>query len=245
MQLWWGTYSFPVNQAAVTTNTRVIRGDNRRPLRYVMTGNVTADLFGNSQTELSNQESLLRVALATPYLDLVLKQDDGKASGTQLINRNSLSGVMVIDGPHFAETTRGQYVNVRTAQFTVEAEYVFNGTQSAILSFTETISVRGNGGPRYNWRFPFMGDAVCQQISPQSLVTTVQRGVAVGHTRYPPYPTPFAGTPPGIFVNDSVVNERDSPKAVGRGWIEYPIRWMYEYRSVIPVVGKPSLPPLF
>lgn len=245
MQLYWGNYAFPVNQALITTNTRVIRGDNRRPLRYVVTGNVTADLFGNSQSELTAQENLLRVALATPYVDLVLRQDNGQASGTSMINRNSLSGVMVVDGPHFLESTRGQYVNVRTAQFTVEAEYIFPGTQSSILSFTESISIRGTGGPRYNWRFPLNGPAVCQQLSLQSLVTTIQRGAAVGHTVYPSFPPPFAGRPPGIFVEESAVNEQDSPKAIGRGWVEYPIRWSYEYRGVEPLVGSPSLPPLF
>lgn len=244
MQLFWGRYGFPVNQAFVSTRTAVIRGNNRRPLRYLMRGDVKAELIVSGQADTTKQEDIVRSALATPYQDLILKQDDGKPSGTRLLNQKSLSGVMVVDGPNFTEATRAEYVNTRTVEFTVEAEYVFAGAESAIISFEETISVRGNGGPRWIWRFPLNGDAVLQQVSRQSLITTVQRGSAVGHTKYPPAPPPFAGRPPGIFVNEAVSTDDTSPIPLGRGWVNFPRTWYYEYRSVTPLVGTPSLPPL-
>jgi hypothetical protein len=205
---------------------------------------VSTTIIGSGQADITAKENACMVALSQPYQDFILKQDSGADSGTRLINRTSLSGVMLTEGPNFKTAGRGEYVNQRTVEFTVEAEYIFPGAQSLILSWEESITVRGNGGPSYVWRFPFNAPAEVQQVTLQSLITTVQRGRGVGHTRYPTAAAPFAGRPAGIFVNDTETVVRGSPKSIGRGWVEYPIEWSYEYRSPAPVVGTPSLPPL-
>lgn len=203
-----------------------------------------ATIIGSGQADLSVKEDQCRAALAVPYLDFILKQDSGSSSGTRLISRSSLSGCMLTEGPNFKTAGRGEYVNQRTLEFVVEAEYLFPGAASLIISWEESISVRGNGGPSFVWRFPINAPAIVQQTTLQSLILTSQRGRAVGHMRRPIPPPPFAGRLPGLFVNESDGAEKFSPKALGQAWIEWPVAWDYQYRSVLPLVGEPTLPPL-
>ena len=203
-----------------------------------------ATIIGSGQSDLTNKENEARAALMVPYKDFILKQDSGADSGTRLINQTSLSGVMVVDGPNFKTEGPGEYVNQRTLTFAVEAEYLIPGADTAIVSWEESISVRGNGGPDYVWRFPINADAISQPVSLQSLIITIQRGSAKGHTKRPKPPPPFAGRIPGVFVNSAESYNKGSPKSLGKAYIEWPIEWSYEYRSVAPLIGEPSLPPL-
>lgn len=248
MQLFWGSYSFPTNQAACTMRLTDIRGDNRRELRRVMSVNVRATLDGSTQAELTLAERLCRAALSRPYLDLVLKQDNGSPSGIQLINQTSLSGVRIVDGPHFPEALTPEYVNSRTVEFTAEAEYVVAGSENAIISWEESVSVMGNGGPDYVMRFPINAGGIPQEVSPTSSIITTQRGRAVCHTKEPPLPRPMfpmTMTRYSFPMNKNCGYEYGSPKAIGRGWVEYPLTWQYQWHSTKILKGKPNRPPLF
>lgn len=207
-----------------------------------------ATLDGEGQNALSLAEDACRIAMAQNYQDLILLQDTGSASGTRLINRDSLSGVRIVNGPDFYESSGGEYVNQRKVRFTAEAQYVYPGSESAILSWQESISIQGNGGPEIIWRFPINEfDPIPQKVSRRTLITTTQSGSAVGHLRRPDYPPPMFGLYPngGHLVSQSVTNNNRTPKALGQGWIEWPIQWSYQWRSIRPLAGEPHLPPLF
>lgn len=248
MQAFWGRYPFPVNQAATTSSIRVITGDNLRPLRRVVTISVDATLDGTGQAALTAAEDACKLALAQSYQDFILKQDSGAASGTRLINQESLSGVRVVSGPDFYDASNGEYVNQRKVRFTAEAVYVYPGSESAIVSWTETLSVQGDGGPDHVWRFPINKfDPFPQEVSRRSLIVTTQSGSAVGHVRYPDFPPPRFGKRPrnAVFVGKAAVNNTGTPKALGQGWIEWPINWSYQWNSIVVLAGTPYLPPLF
>lgn len=201
-------------------------------------------LYADGQAALTTLENQWKGYLQTPYQDFILKCDDGSSSGLLLINKTSLSGVVVVDGPNFTEADGPEYVNQRNMEFALEAEYVFPGAETWLVSYTETISMKGNGGPRYVPRFPFNYPAINQLVSPTSLIITVQQGKAVGHTKYPEPAKPFAGRTPGLFVNDAEAVVRETPRSIGKGYVEYPISWNYEWRTIKPLSGVPSLPPL-
>lgn len=236
MQLFYGSYAFPVNNAAVTSRMRT-ESRAGRPVLYSRRIDVSADLLGTSQADLTLQEVALLAALSTPYQDLVLKTDAGANTGTCLISSSSLSGVYLVDGPNFTRADGPEYVNQRHVEFAFEAEYIPTAAVGAIIDYRDSISVRGNGGPRYVWRFPLNGNAINQQVSLQSLMTTVHSGSAVGVTGFPTAPLPFAGRPPGVFVNESEGVMKGTPEQHGKGFTRYPISWSYEYRHVTPLAG--------
>lgn len=246
IQLFWGIDGFPVNQAACRLNTFPVDYENIRNARKRIRIMVKATLDGIGQTALSLAEALCRTALSRDYRDLILVQDNGFASSVRLINIASLTGVHIVDGPHFNEFMNGEFVNCRTVEFAAEAEFINAGYETAILSWQESMTVNGNGQPQIVWRFPVNATAIPQVVSPTSLITTVQAGRAVGHTAYPVVPVPIFGKKPkgGVFRGDRSSVKKDSPRAYGRGYIEYPISWNYVWESILPLDANPNRPPL-
>ena len=138
----------PANAAEVTARWSPVRAPSGRVVRF--RGQIAARgyLEGTSQADLSAKEDALFAALAVGYGDLVLKTDGGADSGTALHSQQ----VAHRRGHHRRARTSprpmgAEYVNRRTFEFTGEAEFVADGADSAVLSFTETISRQGNGRP--------------------------------------------------------------------------------------------------
>lgn len=245
MQLFWGNDGFPINEAACTLSTNPIKAFNRS-IRNALSMSVRATILGNGQAELTTNEVYIRNALSQPFRDLVLKQDSGSHSGTRLINITSITGVEIVDGPHFRETMSPEYVNQRTLEFTAVAEYVVPGMERAVIAFEETVSVQGDGSPMYVWRWPVDARGFPQPSSPTSLIVTTQSGRAVGHLAYPRIPPPMFGKRlrEGVFRGDKSSADEGSPQLHGRSWINYPISWRYIWESTVPIIGHPSRPQL-
>jgi hypothetical protein len=244
MQLAIGTYQFQVNQVSVQSLRTLVRAETRRPIRYYDRITARGVLIGSSQADLSNQENQLRAVLATPFLNVILFNDNSSVSGTALINSNTLSGITIADGPHFKESRSPEYVNQRTFEFTAEAFTLAPNAGNYIVSFQEKVEVIGNGGPRYLWRYPIQGDPVLQQLTETTPVVTRQSGRAIGHLSYPSIPDPIFGTDPGYYVNEKESTDYDSPTGFGETWINWPVSWSYEWNSPLVLSGTPNLPPL-
>ena len=242
MQLFWGRYAFPVNGASTTSKAETAFSASGRPLRYIIKISVMAYLDGNGQSDLSSQETQLRAALAIPYQDLILKRDDGQPSSTQLLNASSVSGVRVISGPDFTNEARdSEYVTQRTVRFEVGGEYLIRGTENALVSFTETVNMSGDGGPNRHWRFPINGPPIRQVVTPYSLITASQSGSAVGHTRRPVPPAPLW---PDYLVHPRQTQTQTTPEPHGRAWLNWPVQWSYSFEADVPLVALANLPPM-
>lgn len=243
MQVRWGSYAFSANGCDLASRTRAVLSETGRPVRYVSRVAVSGWLEADGQAALNTAEVALRNALATPYQDLKFLTDDGAVTAVSLLNSTSLSGVRVVNGPEFAGRDGAEFATIRQFSFEVEAEYLVTSARTAVLSFTETVSVVGTGGPRRILRVPVNAAVlVRQQVSPRSVVRATQQGSAVGHLGYPPAPRPLWPAP--ILLEDSVQVQKGSPKNLGQTWIEYPISWAYQFESDGPLVGAPGLPPL-
>lgn len=242
--MWYGSYGLPVNGVSSTVRYRAILSDSGRPVRYVGTIDVTAHLDGDGQASLTATEEAFNAACRVPYRDLVLKQDSGAASGTKLITNRSLSGVRIIDGPNYTnEAGDGEYVIRRVCRFTAEASYLITGAENAYLSFSESITVLGTGGPLTTWRAMVNGPPVQQVIYPATTRRVIQTGMATGHLREPVIPGPIWPYP--IEVVTRRRHTRGSPRREGpSAFIEPTASWSYEYESSAPLVALPGRPPI-
>ncbi|HEY1188816.1 MAG TPA: hypothetical protein VGE74_14270 [Gemmata sp.] len=243
MQARLGTYQFPVNGCDVTSRTRVVTSDTGRPVRYVTRVSVSGWLEADGQAALATAEAALRAACLTNYVDFKFLTDAGAVTPLSLINSQSISGVRVVDGPNFTGRDGAEYATYRSFDFEVEAEFLVRDAANAVLSFQESVSILGDGGPRTVLRVPInAGALVRQEVSKRTPVRAVQSGRAVGHTRCPPAPAPLWPRP--IFQGDQHSVQRQSPKRVGLGFVEYGITWNYPFESDGPLIGVPGLPPL-
>jgi hypothetical protein len=243
VQLFWGNYPFAVNGCDLTSRTRVVLSDSGRPVRYVARVAVAGWLEADGQAALSSAEARLRAELATPYRDLRFLTDAGGLAAVSLSNAGSLSGCRVVDGPTFDGRDGAEYATLRRFAFEVEAEYLIANAANAVLSFTETVSITGTGGPVRRLRVPVNATVlVRQQISPRSVVRATQTGQAVGHTRYPAAPAPLWGPP--LLLEEQVSVQKGAPKRLGLAFVEFPLSWAYQFESDGPLAGAPGLPPL-
>lgn len=226
MQLWYNGYAFPANAVACTTATRGVPSRSGRIIRRIGTIVCSGTLFGAGQAALTLAEQALRTALNQNYQSLILKMDNGANSSVNLINNSTLSGVRITDGPNFGEATGGEFARIRRFVFTAEAEWVTPDGVGALVSYQETVSVTGNGGPVRRWRVPVNAAPIRQITSPYSIVRYQHSGVAVGHTSRPEPPEPFFGR--AILVNEAESVSYDHPEPMGLSFINWPVRWNYQ-----------------
>lgn len=239
MRLYWGTYAFGTNAVEVTNKTRAVISPQGLPLRYETDYDCTAVIDGTSQADLSKKENALRAALAVPYQDFVLKTDTGAPSSSAVFNKDTLSGTRVTR-VEFNEAKDGEYVNRRTASFTVSAVYLIKSAANAVLVWRETVTIQGNGGPLVRWRYPVNGPGIPNQISPFSPVIATQSGQAVGHTRRAPRALPIWRQ---YLLNETDTKGSDSPELLGLAMVNWPVSWNYRFeRGNGPLVGFAGLP---
>lgn len=234
MQLKYGSYQFVANECDVRARTTVnVVGGKPVARRTVL--EVLGRFYCDSQSDCTTKQNALVTALASPYQDLILYQDDGSISATLLRNSGSLGGVVIIDGPNFEENHGAEYATQRSFSFSAAAEYPLV-TGQTLLSFEESLSFRG-GGPKNIFRPNLNGAWQKQLVYPLTTYKASQRGKAVGYQ--------FKPTPPGpIWPADEQRDQRRtdefSPERHGTSFKGYGIEWSYEFESIRPLVGSPN-----
>jgi len=143
----YGSYTGDSNASVIASKIEVIKnaGGEMQSRRY--RHDVRGFLSGSSQSDITLAMNGLISALAVPYQNFIFYQDDGSPSATTLMNGPSLSGVTVVEGPNFVESTGAEYATQREFTFAVEAEYALSGTVGLLLMFHEQLDFKG-GGPR-------------------------------------------------------------------------------------------------
>lgn len=242
MRAYWGDTPMPVNGAEVTSQMTVVESTQwGRPLRYQVAYSVTVVLDGSGQADLSAKELAFRAALMRPDQNFVLKTDAGKNSSAAILVRDTANGTRVvqISAP---QAQGAEFVTRRTITFTVVGEYHVRDAQNAVVSWRETLTIQGTGGPRRVWRFPINAPAIRQTVTPFSLVVATQQGEAVGYLKRPPKPLPLF---PAYLVHDAVGLTLAAPTYIGGStYVDFPVGWSYRFeRGDGPLIGAPSLPP--
>lgn len=236
MQLKVGSYSFPANSAAVTTETEILWNDGGQP--YAVRRRLRADgwIDGTSQGNITANLAAADAALKTPYQDIVLAQDDGSDSAVVLRNAGSITGVQVTGGLSLPDMRGAAYVNTIHYTFTAWAEYPLAGTSNLLLTWTEVVELWG-GGPLRDV-FPCVNAPPQEQVLwPQVPYEATQRGTIVGYTAYPPAPSPkFPAA-----LREAGRFSRRSPKRRGNGYQEFTLDYAYVFKAATPLVAIPSL----
>lgn len=236
MQLFWGSYAFQVNSNSISAKVQTLKNAGGQAYAQRRTFAVTAYLYGNGDTDLTQKENALKTALAVPYQDLVLNTNEGPPSSEILVNAGSITGVIITQGPDFETTNGAEYSSERKFSFTAEAEYPITGTQNYLLNFTESLTFWG-GGQIYAHRLAINGPAQKQLVYPYVTFKCTQQGSAVGYRQYPGAKGPWFP----LALKEAGKFTSKSPKRMGMGYQEYENTWSYEFESIAPLVAIPNI----
>jgi hypothetical protein len=238
MQLWYGGYPFQVNATKIATRKTTILDAAGRPYDQQVVFSCAGRCLAAGQAACTAARYQMEVALSTPYLDLVFKNDDGSVAFA-LLNGTSTSGVVITE-LDFPGELESEFANGFDFAFTAQAHYPIQlngGTPISLLSFTETIT-RSGGGPAID--FIETVNAPPQKVILRNFTpyTATQSGSAIGLLLYPNYPAPLWPT----ALLSAPETEETSPDRQGntsRGG--YAIRWTYRFKSASPLLGLPNI----
>lgn len=236
MQLKYGSYSFPVNGCNVMARSETMLNAAQVPYAYKGIIEVTGWLTGSGQTAISQAMTALKTALAYPYRDLILYQDDGSESATIMKNSGSLTGVYIIKGPDFTENRGSEYATTRAFSFTAECVYPFSNASSVLVDFQESLTFSG-GGPMYVCRRAINTGPQRQLVCPQDAYRVMQTGRSEKFGSAPVYPPPI--WPSALKQNPDI--KRITPKRMGGSYTNFVVEWNYVFESPTPLVGAPNM----
>jgi hypothetical protein len=242
MQLFYGAYGFPVDGVQIGSRIQNVLNSAGIAVTRKAFVDVTGDLLvtvgaANPQIDLTAQANLLIAALSVNYQNLIFKTDDGFVSDIALLNANSLSGVIVVDGPRFpGQRGTGEYATRRAFTFSLMAEYVITPARTALVSFSEALDFSG-GLPMYVMCRAITTLPQRQQTYQFTEYTCTQTGQAVGLLAYPTVPGPMFPQ----FLKEAPRIKRASPDRTGATYRNYGVTWSYTFESATPLVGVPTL----
>ncbi len=244
IRLKYGDYEHELEEAAVAIDRRSNLSDTGAPFSIITRWDIEGTLISDTQANLSTAIDDLIAAYASHGQDAQLLFDDDSPTSHVLLSANTWGGVRVVRPPSFPQGRDGEYTVYRNFAVTLEAEERIDGNEE-IVSWKETVEIRGTGGPRRAVIEVIAGYPQEQITTTNSMVTATQRGQAVGLTSWPTPPGPL--WPDAEQVAERVVT-RDHPQAIGSGanrvYREFPRTWSYSFISAIPLInGLPSQRP--
>lgn len=232
MQVKYGGYAFNADDVVISHTKRSMRAETGFRTGVVDMWTLQFRLRGDTQTELTTEVNRLYAAFAVDGKDIVLLQNDGSNSAFITNSSATTSGVRVkdIDFPILAN---GQYAYFIDGTVTLEAETVTN--PDASLSYSDTLTISGNGGPKIVLLETARGLPISQTTRQRTVVRGLQSGTARAVGAVPRRPIIMF---PNLLINESV--QEGITSAVEGGKIVYTLNWSYPYQSNNYFSGVPQ-----
>lgn len=243
MRLSYGGYIHADAECAVQIQTTPMRNEGNQYYAYRSHWTITGYLEAASQNALIAAITALEAAYSVDGGNLVLLANDLTTVAARLTSANCIGGTRIIEGPSYPED--GQ----RTAEFSTFRNYRIEveglvGTGVQLLAWTESLSYRGTGGPRFVHRQPIVDLPQKQQVAQATPVRVMQEGRAVGFLDWPVPPSPQW---PADVKEDEIEIRFNQPKRYGPpgspSYREFETTWSYPHEGVGPFAGFPNLWP--
>jgi hypothetical protein len=227
-----------ISSEPVRSSRGVIWGFRRRIL-------LTGELHASDQSSLAEKIEELTQAYSIDGGDFRLLFDSGGDSPDSIRNSEAIGDIRIVRAPSFQNPLPGEYSTFRNYDIELEAIVGALPGQNLLLEFSETINVRGTGGPSYRYLKQAGGLAQKQRTYPTSLVRATQSGRAVGLIDYPMQFVPPPRWPDAIVDPESVDIAKLPPEQnYGPGqYSHFPVTWSYPFESNGPLPGddRPSV----
>jgi hypothetical protein len=173
MQLKYGNHTHDAGEAEVMISREGLVSEMGRMFAIRERWEVQGRLHEASSADLSTAIDALITAYSYQGQDIELTQSEhAMRSG------DTLNGTRVVSPPHFPQGRGGEYSTYRNYNLAVEGEFAYVGN-SILLSWTESLTFTGTGGPVWGFLECLNGPPQQQMFMQQSVVHATQRGSAV------------------------------------------------------------------
>ena len=234
MMYWrYGSYVFPAGAVEFTAGGERMYTTRGEPWAIRKKIDLTVHL--QAETPRALTDLLLTLASnLVPGKDLGLYEQGGRPTAHLWRNSDTFGGVRIVnDGNPLGDGT--EYVTYRTVTISFEADFPIDGIDP-LMSYSETVSIVGDGGPEFVYLPVLRGKWQKQQVSQTSLVTATQSGEVEGWQRYPEIPRPIW---PQFEVTSQRNIVRTNPESVGGDFGKFKIAYAYSYEANEPLTGVP------
>lgn len=236
----YGSFDFADNEALVSFFGQARSYNDRgrtQQLRKRMT--IEGEIIGASTAAIDARVAQIKDAFAVEGGTAVLLTSAGVETQFKL-DSSAYSGVRIVEGPSFfVQEGKAHYTTGLPFHITLEGDYLVNDGDG-LISYSETITHVGDGGPRRVLVELDNGPAQEQIVSTNTNVTIVQSGEAVGMASYPDINAPTF--PEAIDRPDGIQISRGSPRLEGLTHVDWPVRWSYRMSlNYLPGLPNPIL----
>lgn len=234
MRFSYGSYEHPDNECMVTFwGGSTIYNARGKPqyLRKRMV--VEGEIVANGSTAIAARVKEIQDAYAVPGGSATLH---GTAGAYTLSSAGSVSGVRIVQAPtFFQQDGKAHMATGLPFSVVLEADYLINDGDP-LVSYSETITHIGTGGPRRATLELDNGEPIEQIVSTHTPVTIIQAGEAVGSAGYPSINQPIF--PTQVDLPDGLQISTSAPRLEGNVYVDWPIRWAYR----MTCLNLPSIP---
>jgi hypothetical protein len=173
MNLVYGNYEHDVGDADVSISREGLISALGRMFAIRQRWDVNGRLHGNTVAEVNAKVLALMSAYSVNRQDIYI-------NGSNHIMRSSdtINGTRVVVLPHFPVGSGGENTTFRTYRLAVEAEYAYSG-DSVLLSWGESMSFRGTGGPSWGYLETLNGMPQRQMFMERTVYYCKQVGTAI------------------------------------------------------------------
>lgn len=234
LYLSYGSYNHPEGEVTVRFRQRPLLSDVGLRIGDTHTWDISGVLQGSSVGDLTTKINALVAAYSRNGENIGLFETGGIPTAHYLNSNASQSGVKIISGPDFPDSSGGEYANKRSYEISVEADFVTSGV-SNIVSWSETLSFSG-GGPLEVYVTVLRGPPQKQRLAQTTPYRVIQQGNAVGLLRAPSIPKPLF---PGAQMRLPEITET-TPEFKDGKVQNFAISWSYEFQSPTPLIGHPT-----
>lgn len=225
-----------VGLVGVSRNSEYNAGGMRSVVKIMWT--MTGFIQAASQSALTTALRRLEAAYASDGFMAYFRDNSGNLTVHILGDATSRNGCKVVNFS-YTQQSGAEYSTFRSYQITLEAEY--DNPFVDIEEFTETITWKGNCGPRIIWKKNLNGKPQKQITYPQTTQRITQRGTIVGkfqHITPPPPLWPAFNLPEEEELTDVAPHRYGPP---GRPYYKgFARSYAYYFESPTPLFGSPN-----
>jgi hypothetical protein len=250
MYLQYGNFRHSLGETTLIISRLPRKASNGDTIGYTERWDISGMVLGATQALITAGINAIESAYSQNGKNAILFLSDGTTkSAHQLLTQYAIGGVRVAQPVQFPKSDPGEYATGRSYQLALEADFGFdegdganNGQgQNTILQWSETLSITGDGGPKFVIRETLNTAPIAMQTRRVTKCRATQSGTAVGLTGYPPVPPPIW---PQWLIHDEKTVVRSTPQQTGSGSqaqrTEYPVSWSYQFESTGPLQGYPN-----
>lgn len=248
MRFGYGAFRFEPGEAALRS-FRTVPSYNEKGFleKITVTLDIDYEIIRDGQAAIKSRFMQIATAIRKNGRDVGFYEDSGARSAIFIVNSETASGVRIALYPSLEPGDGADYATHHKGSCGFTAEYLpsrfdgsQNGGQGQVTGYSESVSVRGTGGPRYGVDVVDRGKPRRFKLADYTPVQATQQGSITVVSKTPFYPSPNPPLWPGLEEVEQREITDDLQPANDGSW-SCTRNWSYRFLSGGPLTGSPRM----